>query len=81
MVRTSGCTQAGRGPLLRSVSRCGDSWGGGSQTPGHGPEALPPEAAPRSSQIKHFTLRPASPRDLSPGDLGRVARQPAPLCV
>lgn len=56
-------------------------WGWWSQTPGHGPEALPPEAAPRSSQIKHFTLRPASPCDLSPGDLGRVARQPAPLCV
>lgn len=29
MARTSGCTQAGRGPLLRSVSQCGDSWGGG----------------------------------------------------
>lgn len=55
--------------------------GGGLQTPGHGPKALPPEATPRSPQNKHLTLRPASPRDLSSGDLGRVARQPAPLFV
>lgn len=68
-------------PPAEKCETVGEQLGEGSQTPGHSPEALPPEAAPLSPQNKHFSLCPASPRDLSPGDLGRVARQPAPLFV
>ena len=51
-MRTSGCTQAGRGPLLRSVSRCGDSWGGGHRLRVTAPKLChlrPLHAHPRSS--------------------------------
>ena len=68
-------------PPAEKSEMVGGTAGGGLQTPGHGPKALPPEATPRSPQNKHFTLSPASPHDLSPGELGRVACQPAPLFV